>query len=70
MGWLKSLERRFKKDPVLKERYEDTIKMDLATGFVRKLATVEIESTTNCNQWYLPHHPIVKPNKPGKVRRV
>ena len=21
-------------------------------------------------EWYLPHHPIVNPNKPGKVRRV
>ena len=22
------------------------------------------------NEWYLPHHPVVNPNKPGKVRRV
>ena len=21
-------------------------------------------------EWYLPHHPVVNPNKPGKVRRV
>ena len=70
MGRLKSLERRIEKDPVLKDRYEETIKMDLATGFVRKLATVEIESTTMCFQWYLPHHPLVNPNKPEKVRRV
>ena len=21
-------------------------------------------------EWYLPHHPVIKPNKPGKVRRV
>ena len=22
------------------------------------------------NEWYLPHHPVLNPNKPGKVRRV
>ena len=22
------------------------------------------------NEWYLPHHPVLSPNKPGKVRRV
>ena len=21
-------------------------------------------------EWYLPHHPVINPNKPGKVRRV
>ena len=21
-------------------------------------------------EWYLPHHPVLNPNKPGKVRRV
>ena len=26
----------------------------------------------NCSarEWYLPHHPVINPNKPGKVRRV
>ena len=23
-----------------------------------------------CREWFLPHHPVVSPNKPGKVRRV
>ena len=25
---------------------------------------------TFAKEWYLPHHPVVNPNKPGKVRRV
>ena len=30
-------------------------------------------SEVTCNfgkEWYLPHHPVLNPNKPGKVRRV
>ena len=25
---------------------------------------------SNPREWYLPHHPVIHPNKPGKVRRV
>ena len=42
MGQLKLPEKRFENDPELKDRYEETIKTDLAKGFVRKLAKVEI----------------------------
>ena len=36
-----------------------------------KLSPQEIAATRNHpRQWYLPHHPVVNPNKPGKVRRV
>ena len=24
----------------------------------------------SAREWYLPHHPVINPNKPGKVRRV
>ena len=27
-------------------------------------------SNRSIREWYLPHHPVVNPNKPGKVRRV
>ena len=52
MRQLKPLEKIFKKDPELKDRYEERIRTDLAKRFVRKLATVEIEKR-QCPQWFL-----------------
>ena len=65
-----SMERRLSKDPELKEAYKDTIEKDLENHFVRKLEQEEVVSTENDMQWYLPHHPVKHPHKPGKVRRV
>ena len=38
-------------------------------GFVKILNESETKGTFG-KEWYLPHHPILNPNKPGKVRRV
>ena len=65
-----SMERRLSKDPELKEAYKATIEKDLENHFVRKLEQDEVVSTENDMQWYLPHHPVKHPHKPGKVRRV
>ena len=70
LGQLKSLERRFQKDVALKQRYEATIETDLEKGFVRKLDATELKATANEPQWYMPHHPVLNPHKPDKVRRV
>ena len=65
-----SMERRLSKDPELKEAYKATIEKDLESHFVRKLEQEEVVSTENDMQWYLPHHLVKHPHKPGKVRRV
>ena len=31
---------------------------------------VEMQAPPPESIWYLPHHPVTNPNKPGKVRRV
>ena len=67
---LKSLERRLEKDENLKQRYKETIDVDLQKGFVRILDEAEIENTKTDLQWYVPHLPVLNPNKPDKVRRV
>ena len=64
------MERRLSKDPELKEAYKATIEKDLENHFVRKLEQEKVVSTANDMQWYLPHHPVKHPHKPGKVRRV
>ena len=65
----KSLEKRLVKDPVLYKRYAETIQDDLDKGYVIKLKKRENEHCAG-REWYLPHHPVVNPNKPEKVRRV
>ena len=69
LAQFKSLERRLSKDPELRERYAETIREDIRKGYV---VTVEPHDPRKRSdrEWYLPHQPVVNPNKPGKVRRV
>ena len=67
---LKSLERRLEKDANLKQRYKETIDVDVQKGFVRILDEAELENTESDLQWYVPHLSVLNPNKPDKVRRV
>ena len=65
-----SLERRLEKNPDLKKRYEATINVDLENEHVRRLEDEKLSSSGSDPQWYVPHHPVINPNKPEKVRRV
>ncbi|XP_075253221.1 uncharacterized protein LOC142345022 [Convolutriloba macropyga] len=47
--------------------YQKTLDTDLEKGYVK---SVTFSDTTPNRVWYLPHHPVTNPNKPGKVRRV
>ena len=69
IGQLYSLERRFQRDPNLKDLYQQSIDTDLEKLFVKILGKSEIKGTFG-KEWYLPHHPVLNPNKPGKVRLV
>ena len=66
LAQFKTLERRLSKYPELRERYADTIREDIRKGYV---VTVEPRERSD-REWYLPHHPVVNTNNPGKVRRV
>ena len=69
LAQLKSLEKCLKNDPSLNERYAKTITDDLDKGYIRVVSSEELASSTP-REWYLPHHPVLNPNKPNKVRRV
>ena len=69
LGQLYSLERRFLRDPNLKSLYQKSIDTDVEKRFVKILDESEVKGTFG-KEWYLPHHPVLNPNKPGKVRRV
>ena len=67
---LKSLEKRLTKDKTLREKYSNTIKEDLDKGYVVRVKDAHKVESRSEREWYLPHPPVVNPNKPGKVRRV
>lgn len=66
---LKSTERTVKRDRALAERYSGIIKEYEAKGYARKLTPAEAAMPSS-KRWFLPHHPVLNPNKPGKVRMV
>ena len=69
LGQFYSLDRRLQKYPNLKEIYQQSIDADVEKGFVKILKKLEVRGTFG-KEWYLPHHPVLISNKPGKVRRV
>ena len=62
LAQLKSLDKRLKNDPSLNERYAKTITDDLDKGYIRVVSSEELASSTP-REWYLPHHPVLNPNK-------
>ena len=72
MGQLKSLslERRLKKDDMLRKRHQEIIDTDIKAGYVREVQLAELNETRDQPQWYLPHHPVINPHNPEKFRRM
>ena len=69
LGQLHSLERKFQRDPNLTELFQQSIDTDVEKGFVKILGKSEVKGTFG-KEWYLPLHPVLNPNNPGKVRRL
>ena len=67
---LKSLKKRLSRDKTLKENYAKTISEDLEKGYVIPIPDAHMIEQRSDKEWYLPHHPVINPNKPEKVRRV
>ena len=64
---LGSLQKRLTKDRYLLDSYNKSSATDIEKCYVKPVVFMNPQLT---NVWYLPHHPVVNPNKPGKVRRV
>ena len=54
----------------MKETYANTIREDLEKGYLITVPDAHKLEQWSDREWYLPHHPVTNPNKPGKVRRV
>ena len=66
---LKSLEKKFKKDPEVCQKYQQTIENYLENGYATKLNNkLYNESKQMLN--FIPHHGVKNVSKPGKTRVV
>ena len=61
------MEKRLGNNPTLKEEYGQTLSTDLIKNYIKPVEMTELEPE---KIWYLPHHTVQNPNKPGKIRRV
>eukprot|EP00057_Strongylocentrotus_purpuratus_P005721 XP_003731624.1 PREDICTED: uncharacterized protein LOC100894126 [Strongylocentrotus purpuratus] len=64
---LQSLGRRLSQSDGLLQKYTDGMADLLKKGYAEEVN--ELDSKKEC-EWYLPHHPVFHPQKPGKVRIV
>ncbi|KZS08018.1 Uncharacterized protein APZ42_028147 [Daphnia magna] len=64
-----SIENKFTHNSNFAEKYKAIIDDYVAKGFARPLKESELKGTFGRN-WYLPHHRVVNPRKPEKVRVV
>ena len=67
---LKSLEKRLAKDEDLRDKFTSKIKEDLNKGYVIEVPDAHKVGSWSDKELYLPYHPVLNPNKPGKVRRL
>ena len=44
--------------------------MDLQNGYIQKIKESELYETKYEKQWYMPHHPVINPDKFEEVRSV
>ena len=59
------LKRKLEKDPVTCSKYKDFMKDLLRNGYARKVRDHDLGPLDN--HWYLPHHAVFHPQKPGKI---
>jgi len=66
---LQCLGRRLSRDETLSDKYRLGMADLIAKGHASKVADEEVARSSGV-VWYLPHHPVVSPKKPNKVRIV
>ncbi|XP_063441925.1 uncharacterized protein LOC134722246 [Mytilus trossulus] len=63
---LANTEKRLNKDPSIAKVYTQTIEKYIEKGYVRKVSTKE----TVAGKWYLPHFPVIRPDKETTKTRI
>ena len=70
MKRLQYLKNKLLRQPHLQEGYIKTVQVYIEDGYARKLTTQELQNEKKFGTWYIPHHAVTHPKKPGKVRVV
>lgn len=65
---LNHLKKRLLKEPVVYQKYKTFMDDLLSKDYARKVTSQELGPLKT--HWYLPHHPVFNPQKPGKIRVV
>ena len=63
---LQNTEKRLQKSPNIGHAYSDIIKQYVAKGYVRKVP----ENESYSSKWYLPHFPVIRPDKDTTKIRI
>ena len=63
-------ESRFAREPAVGERYAAVMNEYIALGHAKEMTASEEVNEPIGKTWWLPHHAVINPNKPGKVRVV
>jgi hypothetical protein len=66
---LDSLRRRLSRDQILHEMYKTNMNELLSKSYAEAVLENDVKKPDGA-AWYLPHHPVLNKNKPGKVRVV
>ena len=66
----KHLLRKLQRDATLRAGYIKAVEGYVTSGYARKLTEQEMKEDKNHGVWYIPHHAVLNPKKPGKVRVV
>ncbi|XP_030845109.1 uncharacterized protein LOC115925437 [Strongylocentrotus purpuratus] len=66
---LKSLARRLQRDQAMYVKYKQGIEDLLRKGYAEEVSE-ETRQPKDTPVWYLPHHPVLNPQKPDKMRIV
>lgn len=64
---LSTLERKFRRNPKYKEEYCESMADVISKGYAEPIPE---EPTDDKQRWYIPHHGVYHPHKPGKLRVV
>ncbi|BHF58034.1 hypothetical protein SprV_0100098300 [Sparganum proliferum] len=62
------LKSKLGRDPELLRKYEQTFRSYMEKGYIERVDGNKAFPVTR--HWYLPHHPVVNPRKPRKIRVV
>ncbi|XP_042240041.1 uncharacterized protein LOC121878115 [Homarus americanus] len=66
---LLGLKKRLSRDTRLRLRYKEEMEKLFNEGFAERVPLRQL-SKSGGSSWYLPHHPVLNPNKPDKVQIV